>query len=142
MADTDGDRLPDDYEIEAYGDTNAVGSSVSGDTDSDGADDVAEYIAGTSATNPNDLLKVDVGLGPGGNVWVEFQTRPAQGPGYFGLSRWYDLEHTTLIEESGAWGPVSGYTDLPATGATVTYTNSTTKTMWSSRVRVSLQSAD
>ena len=58
MADKDGDGLPDAYEIETYGSTNIVGTSLNSDTDGDGASDVAEYVAGTSATNSNSKFKI------------------------------------------------------------------------------------
>jgi spore coat protein CotH len=65
LADSDGDGLPDSYEIETYGSTNAVGSSITGDTDGDGASDAAEYIAGTSATNANSNFQVSASVLPG-----------------------------------------------------------------------------
>jgi spore coat protein CotH len=64
LADSDGDGLPDSYEIETYGSTNAVGSSITGDTDGDGASDAAEYIAGTSATNANSNFQVSASVFP------------------------------------------------------------------------------
>ena len=139
MADEDGDNLPDSYEIETYGGTNVVGSSITGDTDGDGADDEAEYVAGTSSTNANSRFELSVSPVLPGGVEVAFETQPIMGPGYFGLVRRYDLEETYQLSFTGEWNVVSGYSNLPATGIMVTYTNATTNLIWYSRGRVSLQ---
>ena len=139
LADGDEDNLPDIYEIETYGDTNVVGSSVTGDTDGDGINDEAEYVAGTLATDANSKSDLYVSRLPGGEVMVEFQTHPINGPGYFGLHRSYDLEQTTQIEIPESWSVVPGYSNLPATGDIVTYTNLNANAIWFARVRVSLQ---
>jgi hypothetical protein len=139
MADGDGDNLPDSYEIETYGDTNVVGSSITGDTDADGADDEAEYIAGTSATNANSRFELSVGVVSPGGVEVAFETQPVAGPGYFGLVRRYDLEETDQLNVPGDWSVAPGCSNLPATGTTVIYTNSTSSLLWYVRGRVSLQ---
>jgi spore coat protein CotH len=139
LADADGDHIPDSYEIEIYGGTSIVGSSLTGDTDGDGVSDEAEYIAGTSATDANSKPELWVTRLPSGEVTVEFQTQPIIGLGYFGLNRRYDLEQTAQIEDPESWSVVPGYSNLPATGEIVTYTNSTTNTKWFVRVRASLQ---
>ena len=91
------------------------------------------------ATDANSKPELSVTRLPSGEVTVEFQTQPIIGPGYFGLERRYDLEQTTQIEDPDSWSPVPGYSNLPATGDIVTYTNSTVNTKWFARVRVSLQ---
>jgi hypothetical protein len=139
MADGDGDNLPDSYEIETYGSTNVVGSSITGDTDGDGASDEAEYVAGTSSTNASSRFELSVGFVSPDGVEVAFKTQPVMGPGYFGLVRRYDLEETHQLSVTGDWSIVSGYSNLPATGSIVTYTNSTTNLVWYTRGRVSLQ---
>ena len=139
QADADADELPDSYEIEVYGGTNMVGSAFNGDTDGDGASDVAEYTAGTSATNANSKLTLNASVLPNGAVVIQFQTQAINSPGYFGLERRYHLEQTTQLGVPASWGVVPGYFDLPATAETITYTNANTNAVWAARVRVSLE---
>jgi len=139
LADQDGDGLPDAYEIETYGSTNLVGSSLTGDTDGDGASDTAEYMAGTSATNANSRFKVNASLLPGGKVAISFPAEAINGPGYFGLERRYALDQTTNLGSPATWNPIPGYTNLPGVGSIVTYTNAMTNVVWSTRGRVWLQ---
>lgn len=139
MMDGDGDGLPDSYEIETYGSTNVVGSAPGGDTDADGLSDAAEYVAGTTATNASSNFKLEASLLPSGNVVIQFDTQTINGPGYFGRERRYALEQTTNLANPGSWSAISGHSDLPANGSSVTYTNATTNTIWSTRARVWLQ---
>jgi hypothetical protein len=126
------------YEIETYGSTNAVGSSITGDTDGDGASDAAEYIAGTIATNANSKFQVSASVLPGGNVLISTSApQPITGPGYFGLERRYALEQTTNIANPASWNAIPGYANLPAIGSLVTFTPTLmTNTVWSTRGRV------
>jgi hypothetical protein len=137
LADRDG--LPDSYEIETYGSTNIVGTSVNSDTDGDGASDLAEYIAGTSATNANSKFQISATVQPGGNVTVSFQSEAITGSGYFGFERRYDLSQTTNLAAPASWSVIPGCTNLPGTGSIVNYNNSMTNAAWSVRGRVWLQ---
>jgi hypothetical protein len=53
--DSDGDGLPDDWEVTYFGDLTHDGS---GDTDGDGLSDLAEYKAGTNPANDSSVLRV------------------------------------------------------------------------------------
>ena len=139
LADKDGDGLPDAYEIETYGSTNIVGTSLNSDTDDDGASDVAEYVAGTSATNSNSKFKITASRLPNGTVTVSFQSEAVTGSGYFGLERRYDLLQTTNLAAPASWTVIPGYSNLPGNGSVVTYTNAITNSTWSARGRVWLQ---
>jgi hypothetical protein len=139
LVDKDGDGLPDAYEIEIYGSTNIVGTSLNSDTDGDGASDVAEYVAGTIATNANSKFKISASRLPGGNVTVSFQSEAITGSGYFGLERRYDLLQTTNLATPASWSVIPGYANLSGTGSIVTSTNSITNAAWSARGRVWLQ---
>lgn len=55
-ADTDGDEIPDSYEIERTGNLTSMNSTS--DSDQDGSLDRHEYIAGTSPSDPADRLRV------------------------------------------------------------------------------------
>lgn len=62
--DSDGDGLPDEWEIHCFGNTSRNGD---GDYDGDGFADRAEYIADTDPTNPDSCLRVSgIAAGPGG----------------------------------------------------------------------------
>lgn len=139
LADSDGDGLPDAYEIATYGNTNAVGSALNGDTDGDGASDVAEYVAGTSATEASSKLQLHATLLPDGNLRLEFETHPDSSSGYFGRERRYSLEQTATLTAPASWSAIPGFAALPASGAPVIYTNGVTNTVWSARVRVWLE---
>ena len=130
--------MPDSYEIETYGSTNAVGSSITGDTDGDGASDAAEYIAGTSATNANSKFQVSASVLPGRNVLIQLSPQPITGPGYFGAERHYALEQTTNIANAASWSAIPGYANLPTSSAVI-FTNLMTNTVWSTRGRVWLE---
>jgi hypothetical protein len=137
LADRDGDGLPDSYEFETYGGTNVVGTVA--DTDHDGVGDLAEYIAGTSATNATDLFKLTASRLPEGNVAVQFESRLADSAGYFGLARRYALDESTNVGNGGAWMPVVGFTEILPTGSWITQTNFTTNAPKSLRGRVWLK---
>jgi hypothetical protein len=138
LADGDGDGLPDSYEIETYGGTNMVGSPNNRDTDGDGASDTAEYAAGTIATNAASKLTLSAVVLTNGSVVVRFQTQAILGSGYFGRTRLYHLEQATQLSAPSAWSIIPGLSGIPATGATVTFTNQNQHALWAARVRVTL----
>jgi hypothetical protein len=53
--DSDNDELPDDWEMNFFGNLNETGS---GDVDEDGFSNLAEFKAGTNPTNNSSLLRV------------------------------------------------------------------------------------
>jgi len=53
---------------------------------------------------------------------VRFYGRKADGTGYEGKARFYDLENRTNLSQ-GTWSGVSGLTNLPGTNGPVTGTN-------------------
>jgi hypothetical protein len=138
-ADLDGDGLPDSYEIETYGSTNMVHATGGTDTDADGSSDANEYIAGTSATNTNSRFEISASVLPDGTVLIQFETHAINGPGYFGVERFYTLEQTTNVANPASWSAIPGYAKLPAATSLVTSTNLLTNTVWSARGRVWLE---
>ncbi len=66
--DADGDYLPDSWEQQHFGSTNAVNGGAGEDFDNDGAPNLDEYVAGTIPTNALSVLAVRhfdwVGLNP------------------------------------------------------------------------------
>jgi hypothetical protein len=111
--DTDGDGLPDRWEI-TYGlDLNNLADAAF-DTDGDGLNNLAEFIAGTDPTNPASVLKLSAaGFNASGN---QLQFLAVAGKDY-------TIQFSTNVG-SGAWLKLL---DIPAplanTVITVTDTN-------------------
>ncbi len=70
LADFDGDHLPDVWEAQYGFNTNTV-NDASNDTDGDGMNNRAEYIAGTNPTNALSYLEIDT-LTVGGSAVLTF----------------------------------------------------------------------
>ncbi|MEI9961506.1 MAG: hypothetical protein WDM76_10380 [Limisphaerales bacterium] len=94
--DTDGDGIPDGWELVHGG---------NGDSDGDGISDKAEFAAGTSATDPDDAFRLAVQQTTNGLAEVSFHARSAGGDGYAGLTRYYALDSTTDLT-IGSWTAV------------------------------------
>lgn len=112
--DSDGDSLPDEWELVHWGDLGAVGA---GDDDGDGRDNATEYGLGT---NPRSIdfrpvLEVEH---LGGGVTLRFTAIRATGSGYFGVRRLHTLESSEDLMP-GSWAGVPGYIDLEGDDQTV-----------------------
>ena len=143
--DTDGDRdaMADDWELQTFLGTGVVGCASAEDKDEDGASNLAEFIAGTGATNPASHFDVDVTAVDGG-VRVAFEALAADGAGYEGLDRYYALEYTPGAQgiRAGAWYGVPNYGNILGEGQIVAYTNAAPDTNTYYRGRVWLTPAD
>lgn len=120
--DTDGDGVPDGWEITYFGST---GRNLAGDSDHDGISDLAEYIAGTSPMNSNDVFQVEADLATNQMMHVSFHANAASGVGYEGKTRYYGLEFRTNLTSS-AWSSVTNYSRVRGTNQTVAYDAPTT----------------
>ena len=117
-SDTDGDGLADAWEDLHLG---GVGASPGARDDGDLMSNRDEYVAGTDPTNAARFFAVDLELGNGVPV-VRFKALSAEGPGYEGLQRIYDLQYRSdLLERT--WLPVPGCTGIVGHGQTVGHTN-------------------
>lgn len=85
--DVDGDGLPDDWEIDHFGDTE-TSSGGPGDEDEDGFTDWAEYVAGTDPNDEDSFLAVETSASSALG-WV------IQWPG--GTNRHYDIFQSTNL---------------------------------------------
>ena len=97
--DTDGDGLPNVWEMRYFGETTAAAPSA--DVDADGADNYAEYIAGTVPTDAQSLFMVRISSGMG-IEWSTIQNRS------------YTLQATPDL--MAPFSDVPGQVDLPGTG--------------------------
>jgi hypothetical protein len=110
LADTDGDGLPDGWESIYYG--NGTNASASVDSDGDGANNLAEYLAGTNPTNALSVLKFHSVLAAATNLFVVEWGSVS--------NKTYDLLKTTNL----AAGFNSPVTNLPAHPPMNIYTDS------------------
>lgn len=98
--DTDGDGLPDWWELPNFGwITNA---SPRADTDADSADAIAEFTADTDPNDPNSFFRVTA-IAPGAAWALTFTCSPA---------RVYSLQSTAHVK-TGVWERVEGMTEQP-----------------------------
>jgi len=110
--DTDGDGLPDDWEQFAFG---SLSSSGTNDMDGDGANNMAEYIAGTNPTDSSSRLRC---------LWIDRQTNATELCFEIAANRQYAVEWSDNLQ---AWqeitNPVLSYTSawLSKTGTNLVY---------------------
>ena len=75
IADSDGDGMPDSYEV-ANGFDKFNAADATQDTDGDGQSNVAEYIAGTNPRDPASALAATAtSAGPGSGVMLQFTAK-------------------------------------------------------------------
>jgi hypothetical protein len=117
--DDDGDGLPDAWEATFFGGTNISAGLPQQDWDRDGADDAAEFAAGTDPTNALDRFALRVsGAGSEAQVW--FETVGTDGASLEGFQRLYALDGREGLVE-GDWTVLPGFTNILGTNQTVIY---------------------
>ncbi len=107
--DSDGDKLPDDWEILYFDSPNI--SDGAGDYDVDGMSDGGEEIAGTDPTNPDSLFGISGTASPGSSDFVISWSSVA--------GRLYSLSSSTNLKE-GVWDIIE--TNILATPPENVYT--------------------
>ena len=111
-ADTDGDGLPDDWEMARFG--NLTTADATSDFDGDGKSDLAEYLAGTSPTNPADVFTATIARN-GLQLHAAVAVVAANGAGYAGLTRRYEWMSTNTRLPL-RWRPATGVVAASAGG--------------------------
>ena len=114
VMDSNGDGLPDVYQLEWFGSTNAPNTSDNDDFDNDGDDNETEFISGSVVTNAQSRFEIDSAV-PSGTPSIIIPSSLARGPGYFGLTRMYGLEGAD--QPDGIWTNIPSAGALPASGA-------------------------
>ena len=110
IADSDGDGLPDEWEITCFGSLTRDGQA---DFDGDGLTDVQEYLAGTSPADALDCLKIEMASYQEGRCVVRFH----------GLAgRTYTVEYRDAFP-LGQWQKLADVSNLVADGM-ISVTNS------------------
>ncbi len=113
--DTDGDTLPDWWELQSVASLGTM--TASSDTDHDGALDSDEFLAGTSAADENSNLALDAPAAPeGGGVVVRWSSASNR---TYRLMRTTDLTvpFNALASAIPATPPMNTYTDTTAAAA-------------------------
>ncbi len=108
LPDSDNDQLPDDWELTYF---NTLDHDGSGDGDSDGHNDLAEFRAGTSPINSASILQAIALTGVGsGATTVMWSAVPG---------RTYQVQSRDDLSEPG-WNPVGGPVIASSTTASMT----------------------
>ncbi|MDF7823479.1 lamin tail domain-containing protein [Pontiellaceae bacterium B12227] len=119
--DSDLDGLPDQWEADHALPFNLPGDGTV-DIDSDSMDNYSEYVAGTDPNDSNSHFRIEIGSITGEAI-VVFDSIPATGSGYDGVRREYAIEYSPdLISPIS---PLTGATNIQATGSPIAVTNST-----------------
>jgi poly(3-hydroxybutyrate) depolymerase len=112
VIDDDGDDMPDSWEI-VHG-LNTSSNDSSADSDGDGANNYAEYIADTHPTNAASVFGLNIHAAANWPVsWVSSSNRV------------YSLWFATDLMDEDPWTPVTQMTNMPGTGGTMAYTSTT-----------------
>ncbi len=111
--DADGDLLPDRWEIEEFGATNAANGAPGQDWDGDGFSNHGEFVAGTDAKDDGDYFFLTFARSNG--MFIAAYPTEVAGPEVDGRDRAYALQVSTNLTPF-SWEYVPGHTDQPSTG--------------------------
>ncbi|MEO6738947.1 MAG: DUF4838 domain-containing protein [Chthoniobacteraceae bacterium] len=109
--DTDGDGIPDAWELAHFPNLNTASGSPLSDFDDDGTSDLAEFVAGTLPDDPQSQLKVEeITTSANGDVTVRWQAV---------AGKKYTIETTAALDIAD-WKAIA--IGIPATAPLSTYT--------------------
>ncbi len=109
LSSTAGDGLPDDWKLEYGLDPNSSAgiNGASGDPDSDGYSNYAEYVFGTNPTDPSSHLSFSVTYGPGNaasvsfSPWMSGRAYQLQASTDLASGNWVTLTNTATVNTGG-----------------------------------------
>lgn len=122
--DSDGDGLPDDWELAYFGE---LGRDGAGDYDGDGHTDFQEYLTGTDPTNTGDILRVMTIASLGGDTTVLWNATPGKS---------YRVQVKTNLTDPG-WADLPGMVTATNSSAFLVDDAAGTETQRFYRVRLS-----
>ena len=134
VAITDGDGLPDAWEVHTFGRPD-LASEIT-DTDVDGLNDASEYVAGTCPTSP-ETFRLEL-TGTNAAFAVSVFGRRAQPEWYGTQQRLYRFEGEDSLATTN-WFGLPGLTNVPGEDQWIKFTNSATSTSRYYRAKVWLQ---
>ena len=111
--DSDGDGLPDAWEVANFGSLNQNPNTIN----ANGQTTLNNFTAGSNPNDANTLFQVNIS-NSGSQTLVSFLARRADGSGYEGRARYYSLESST---NTASWTGVAGFTNLVGNNQTVTF---------------------
>ena len=132
-ADSDGDTLPDAWELLHFGSLVQDGDSVA----ANGATVRHNFVAGSDPASTNDLFTLHLVVSNNQQI-VSFLALRADGTGYEGRSRFYALERS-VGSPAGSWLGVPNFTNLPGNNQLLIYQAAATNSPLFFRGRVWLE---
>ena len=110
------------WRFDSFGTTANAGNAADGaNPDHDAWNNSQEYILGSDPHVSNAWLTVESATAVSNGLLMSFYARQAAGPGYAGLTRYFDVESAVALS-SPTWTNVAGRTGIVGSNQTVTVT--------------------
>ena len=122
-----------------FGSTANLGQGAdTANPDGDGWNNAQEYVLGGNPLARDSFSQLTTSLS-GSTLTLSFVALAAEGAGYAGLTRVYDLETTSKITDPLSWKAVTSYTGIIGANQTVTATQPLSVNVNFYRLKVRLQ---
>jgi len=125
-----------------YGTVNNAGNAADASSPNGiGINNIQAYTFGVDPTLPLTGPLLSISKTGSNALALSFLARAAgSGPGYSGLTRYYNLEASTTPTNSNAWNSVPGYSNIPGSNQVISFsTNTLNGIKWFYRLKVWLQ---